>query len=151
MKKYCIFVSLLFVVTLFVSCKKNDEMLLVEYPNPIYSKENKIELDNHTNRIKNNPEDVNAYLDRARLEVSCADYKNAIKDFNKAVEIEPADYRTFYGRAMFECYYIGASVIMSRKVFDIIGGWNEDIPGPYLYDARYDACRPQVLQEPRPI
>ena len=120
MKKYCIFVSLLFVVTLFVSCKKNDEMLLVEYPNPIYSKENKIELDNHTNRIKNNPEDVNAYLDRARLEVSCADYKNAIKDFNKAVEIEPADYRTFYGRAMFECYYIGAFMSAKRDIDKVI-------------------------------
>lgn len=43
--------------------------------------------------------------------------------------------RYLFCRSKTKWYYIGASVILSRKVFDIIGGWNEDI---FMYEEDSD-------------
>lgn len=43
--------------------------------------------------------------------------------------------RYLFCRSKTKWYYIGASVIMSRKVFDKIGGWNEEI---FMYEEDSD-------------
>lgn len=106
-----IFFAILFVLPIFfVSCKTYVDTSKIEYPSPNYSSQQKIELDNFNNSIKQNPGDADAYFNRANLKRTCGDFKGAFEDYSKAIKLDDTNYRYYYERAMFEKNYLGRLV-----------------------------------------
>ena len=52
----------------------------------------------YTEQLRSNPENINAYLGRARLYNLSGKYEEAIKDFSEAIMLAPANYRLYHER-----------------------------------------------------
>jgi tetratricopeptide (TPR) repeat protein len=56
-----------------------------------YNQRAKLELDEATAALKANPNDVNAYIKRARIRMFMRDYRGSLADYNQAVTLKPED------------------------------------------------------------
>ena len=100
MKK--IFLSLMlfsfFSFVLFSCANKEKEAVLSQK----YIDSLKRELNIYSNRIKNNPNNVYAYIDRAKVEEILGKQQAALEDYKKAISIEPLNYNLYQYKAKVE-------------------------------------------------
>ena len=118
-KNFLSFLLFFYFFCFIVSCKeevKNE----IEYPNPVYSDKQKIELDNYNNSINSNLQDSELYSNRAKLKRECGDFFGAIDDYTKAINLEPSNYKYYEERAKIKQHNIGHLLSSIKDYVEVV-------------------------------